>query len=331
MQIPKMKKTSLKNSPLKIIFFGTPAFSAEILAALFQSLHSIVAVVTQPDRPQGRSGQLIPSPVKQFITQAAPHIPCLQPEKASQPEFLAKLAAFQADIYVVAAFGQILSQALLDIPPLGAINVHTSLLPKYRGAAPIQRALMAGESISGVTIMKIVRQLDAGDILAVSEIPLPQEMTFGELEAALCALSKPLLLDVLSAYQAGIPPSTPQDASKVILAPKITTEECKINWNRDAESIHNQIRALSPTPGAWCWLAGLGDQRRVKIFHSIPINENISSTVGQISLQKNGSLAVSCGIGTIQIFSIQPEGKRPMTSAEWARGYHHNFTHISFN
>ena len=318
-----MKKTFLKN---RVVFFGTPAFAAEILSYLLETSHDIVAVVTQPDRPQGRSSQLVPSPVKQVAQQ----LPCLQPEKASDPTFLAQLRDLNADLYVVAAFGQILPQTLLDIPRLGIINVHTSLLPKYRGAAPIQRALMAGDPITGVTIMKIVRQLDAGDILAVAEMPLPQGMAFGELEAELCALSKPLLVSVLRAYEEGIPPSVPQDPTHVTFAPKITTEECKVDWSRSAQEIHNQIRALSPQPGAWCWVLHGDEKRRVKILQSAVVTNSNSNRPGALSLQKNSSLIVFCGIGAIELFSVQPEGKRPMRAIEWARGYRDNFTHISF-
>ncbi len=318
-----MKKTFLKN---RIVFFGTPSFAAEILSYLLETSHDIVAVVTQPDRPQGRSSQLVPSPVKQV----ASNLLCLQPEKASDPTFLAQLRELNADLYVVAAFGQILPQTLLDIPPLGVLNVHTSLLPKYRGAAPIQRALMAGDPITGVTIMKIVRQLDAGDILAVAEMPLPMEMTFGELEKELCALSKPLLASVLRAYEEGIPPSTPQDPARVTFAPKITTEECKVDWSSSAQEIHNKIRALSPHPGAWCWAVQNGEKRRVKIFQSRVLTNSNSNAPGALLLQKNSSLIVSCGTDAIELFSVQPEGKRPMNSAEWARGYRDNFTHTSF-
>jgi methionyl-tRNA formyltransferase len=318
-----MKKTFLKN---RIVFFGTPTFAAEILAYLLETAHAIVAVVTQPDRPQGRSSLLVSSPVKQV----APHLLCLQPEKASDPLFLAQLRELKADLYVVAAFGQILPQSLLDIPPLGVINVHTSLLPKYRGAAPIQRALMAGDPITGVTIMKIVRQLDAGDILAVAETPLPQEMTFGELEVELCALSKPLLASVLRAYEEGIPPSIPQDSTRVTFAPKINTDECKVDWSRSAQEIHNKIRALSPHPGAWCWVVYGNEKRRVKIFQSRVATNSNSNAPGALSFQKNSGLIVSCGIDAIELFSVQPEGKRPMNSAEWVRGYRDNFTQISF-
>lgn len=178
----------------RIVFFGTPSFAAEVLSFLVERSVPIVAVVTQPDRPKGRSQQIAPSPVKELSLKKAPHIPILQPEKASEESFLQKLIELKADLFVVVAYGQILSQKLLDIPPLGCINIHASLLPKYRGAAPMQRCLMAGEKETGIAIQKMVRQLDAGDVIATAKIPIPPDMTHGELEEKLCSAAKPLLL-----------------------------------------------------------------------------------------------------------------------------------------
>ena len=162
---------------MRIVFFGTPHFAAEVLDSLIESGVEIAAIVSQPDRPKGRSLQISPTPVKEVAAKKAPFIPIFQPEKSSNPEFLEELKKLQADLYVVVAFGQILPQKLLDIPRLGCINVHASLLPKYRGAAPIQRSLLQGDKETGIAIQKMVKELDAGDVLRVEKIPIPEEMT----------------------------------------------------------------------------------------------------------------------------------------------------------
>jgi methionyl-tRNA formyltransferase len=300
----------LKNN---IIFFGTPAFAAEILRYLLSHHVSVVGVVTQPDRPRGRTLQIAPSPVKEALLETSPKIPLFQPEKASEESFLHNLAALKADLFVVVAYGQILSQKLLDIPPLGCINVHASLLPKHRGAAPIQRCLMAGEKETGVAIQKMVRQLDAGDVIATTKIFIPSDMTFGDLETKLCEISNPLLLQVLQSYEKGIPPATPQNHDLATYASKIELEEGEIHWSKSAEEIHNRIRAFSPRPGAWCWQEP--GRKRVKILRSrIATGEGSPGAL----LTKNGVIA--CGHGAIELIEVQPEGKKPMSAGDWLRG-----------
>lgn len=302
---------------LKFLFFGTPAFSAEILRFLLKEKVPILAVVTQPDRPQNRSSKPMPSPVKEVAIEAA--LPVLQPEKASDPAFIEELKKLQADLYIVAAFGQILSQALLDVPSLGCINVHTSLLPKYRGAAPIQRCLMQGDTMTGITIMKVVRKLDAGDILAVAEVPILPEMSFGELEKELCNLSKPLLLTVLHAYEKGTPLARPQDPELVTYAAKIDPAECKIDFSKSAREIQNQIRALSPSPAAWCWVEMGGEKKRLKILRATENAVRISP------------FFIPCGKGFLHLLEVQPEGRKSMKIDEWARGLRISWIEISFH
>jgi methionyl-tRNA formyltransferase len=299
---------------LRIIFFGTPHFAASILNFLLDAQVDIAAVVTQPDRPKGRSGQASPSAVKE----AALHrgIPILQPEKASDPHFLEALKNILADLYVVVAFGQILPQSLLDIPPKGCINIHASLLPKYRGAAPIQRSLLNGETETGVAIQKMVKQLDAGDVIATAKTTIDPDMTYGDLEKELCSLSKPLLLLVLQFYERGMLTAHPQNHTLVTYAPKILPEEGEIHWERPAQEIHNLIRAYSPKPGAWCWLYGEnGEKKRVKIIRS-----KIVSSQGAPGAFHLSEATVACGSNAIQILEIQPEGKKVMQAAEWIRG-----------
>lgn len=299
---------------MKIIYFGTPAFAAEILRHLLNNQVEVVAVVTQPDRPKGRSLQLTPSPVK--ILALENNIPVLQPEKASDPTFLQELITYKADLYVVVAFGQILSQKLLDIPPLGCINVHASLLPKFRGAAPIQRSILAGDTETGVAIQRMVRQLDAGDVIALSKTEIDPDMTSGELEQKLIELSKPLLLSVIREYELRIPPAEPQNPSLVTYASKIELEEGEIHWNRSSQEIHNLIRAFSPRPGAWCWIQIGEERKRLKILRSQLVNaEGSPGTL--ISHQG----VVACGQGAIKLIDIQPEGKKVMNASDWLRGH----------
>lgn len=296
-------------SKIKIVFFGTPNFAAACLEYLLAKGFDVVAVVTQPDRPKGRSLQVAPSRVKEVV---AGKIPVLQPEKASSANFIEEIAKYNADLFVVVAFGQILSQKLLDVPPMGCINVHASLLPKYRGAAPIQRVLMNGENETGIAIQKMVKQLDAGDVIAVSKMSLSDEMTFGELEAQLLELAKPLLVDVIHQYEQGIPSAQPQDHELASYAPKISIEEGEIKWNRPAIEIHNLIRAYSPRPGAW---TRLQNGKRVKILRS-----KIVSGQGQIG-QLHSDGVLFCGQGAIQLIEVQPEGKKVMLAVDWLRGF----------
>ena len=304
----------------KIVFFGTPSFAAEILGYLLHHEIPISAVVTQPDRPKGRSLQMTSSPVKSLILEKFPHIPVFQPEKASQENFLQELGSLKADLFVVVAYGQILSQKLLDIPPLGCINVHASLLPKYRGAAPIHRVLLAGEKETGIAIQKMVRQLDAGDVIATTEIPISEQTTFGELEKALCDAAKPLLLSVIRSYASGIPSATPQDPALATYAAKIELEEGLIDWSKPAEEIHNLIRAFSPRPGAWCWVEtsrsdNILEKKRVKIFRSE--KKPLQGAPGEV-LSADGVIA--CGRDSIQLLEVQPEGKKAMKASDWLRG-----------
>lgn len=294
---------------LKIVFFGTPEFASRCLQYLLDHGVEVAAVVTQPDRPKGRSSQLAPSAVKEI---AAGRLPVLQPEKASEPEFLQELVRLQADLFVVVAFGQILPQKLLDIPRLGAINVHTSLLPKYRGAAPMQRALMNGEKETGVAIQKIVQKLDAGDIIALAKVPIPIDMTHGELEARLLEVTQPLLLQVIQQYETGDIQLEPQNHSDATYAAKISSEEGEIDWNLPAQKIHNLIRALSPKPGAWVWT---NQGKRLKILRS-----SLAQGTGTPGVILNSQGVVACGEGAIQLLEVQPEGKKPMKVSEWLRG-----------
>lgn len=304
---------------MRIIFFGTPEFASSILHYLLDKKVSIAAVVTQPDRAKGRSASLAFSSVKSLISELGVDIPLFQPEKSSEPQFIESLKALQADLYVVVAFGQILPQTLLDVPPLGCINIHASLLPLYRGAAPIQRCLMAGEKETGVTIQKMVKQLDAGDVIATVKMKIPLEMNFGELKEALCELSKPLLFSVLQDFEHGIPQAEPQNHALAIYAAKIQPEEGQIDWTQSSESLHNLIRAFSPKPGARCWVSLGGkelEKKMVKILRAQAMPQGGPS--GEL-LSSEG--IVGCGKGSLRLIEVQPEGKKAMSSADWLRGF----------
>ena len=303
---------------MKIIFFGTPTFAAKVLQFLFEQNISIVAIVTQPDRPQGRKLLITPPPVKQAAHRLAPHVPVLQPEKASDPVFIEQIEAMHADLFVVVAFGQILSRKLLAIPKLGCINVHASLLPKYRGAAPIQRALMNGDKETGISIQKMVYELDAGDVVDEARITISPEMTHGELEQGLCDLAQPLLLSVLHRYQTGVPASHPQDGSQATLAPKIKLDETEIHWNQEAAHLHNLVRSLSPRPGAWCWIDQNGERKRLKILRTKLAS--YTGSPGSVVVFEKDVCCVATRTLSLQLLEVQPEGKRAMQVAEWIRG-----------
>ena len=231
---------------LRIVFFGTPAFAVPSLEALIASRHEVVGLVSQPDRPKGRGHQLQPTPTK---TVASAHgIPVLQPAKIRDQAFLDQVGALAADLGVVVAFGRILPETLLAIPRLGMINVHASVLPRYRGAAPIQRAVLAGDTETGVTIMRVEAELDAGPMFAVATAPIPPEATSGDMEAVLARLGARVLLPVVDDLAAGRAVETPQDHSQATFAPKITQEDGVIDWRAPAAQIHNRVRGLQPWP-----------------------------------------------------------------------------------
>jgi len=307
---------------MKIIFFGTPLFAAEILAYLLDHGVEVIGIVTKPDVAKGRSSALRPPAVKEVAQNKAPSIPIYQPERASSAEFINELAALKADLFVVVAYGQLLKQNLLDLPRLGCINVHASLLPKYRGAAPIQRCLIEGETETGITIMQMVLALDAGDMLCKISMPIPENMNYGELERALCQLSKKPLLETIMNISSGSIRPIPQDPAQVTFAPKIELENTKILWNLPAKTIHNLIRGVFPQPGAWCHLQVKGQTRRLKVCSAKVADIELASESppGRVlSFGKN--LIVACGEGALELLELQLEGKKAISAAEFMRGY----------
>ena len=310
----------------KIVFLETTALAAQLLADLLKQPDiEVVAVVTKPDKPKGRSLQLLPPPVKEAVLHL--NIPIHQPTKASTPEFAALLKSYSADIFVVVAYGEILKNFILEIPRLGCINVHPSLLPKYRGADPIRRALMAGDEESGVCIMDMVLEMDAGDVYAMAKIKVPSVMTLGELEAELAKLASRKLLEVIRDLSAGKAHKTPQDPALVTFAHKITPEEERLCFDRPASELHNQIRALSPAPGAWGIVSTGKEQKRLKILRSEVVP--LTGEPGTNLRFSKDEWIVACGKEALRLLEIQLEGKRAMKIYEFLRGTQNPFIFLS--
>lgn len=313
---------------MRIIFFGTSSFAARILEQLIANKCEVVAIVTRPDRMKGRHLQPSAPPVKETANKICPSLPVFQPEKASHPDFADTLKSFDADLFVVVAFGEIIKQNLLSMPKLGCINIHASLLPKYRGAAPMQRCLMDGEKETGITIIEMTLQMDAGDILAIESIPVPDSMDFGQLDRALCDLSVKLLFKVMDQFRQGTVTRTAQNHALATLAPKILPLEEKIDWNRSAREIHNQIRALSPAPSAWCQIKIKDELKRLKIKKAIPVEASDGKPGTLLQFGKEGWV-IQCKDQALRLVEVQLEGKKPMTAEECIRGIHHPVEIIS--
>lgn len=305
---------------MKILFFGTPNFAAQVLDYLLENGIEVAAVISKPDKPKGRSGHPVPTPVKELVLSKYPSLPLFQPEIVSAPEFAETLKSFDADLFVVVAYGEILRQHVLDIPKKACINLHASLLPKYRGAAPIQRCIINGESESGTTVMHMVKKMDAGDMIDKAVVPITNDMTFGELEEELCNAGKQSLLKVIRQFENEIPICFAQDPEKVTFAPKIELEDCQIDWNKPAITIHNLVRGVNPYPGAWCFVAVKGEKKRMKVIRTTAVEKPSQTKPGQIIAEDGKKLVVGAGDGAIQILELQLEGKKAMKADEFLRG-----------
>jgi methionyl-tRNA formyltransferase len=299
----------------KIIFMGTPDFAVASLRALVESKkYEIVAVVSQPDRPRGRGKKVVPTPVKAYA--ASVGLTVLQPVKVKTPEVTAQLAAYQPDFIVVAAFGQILSQAILDIPKFACVNVHASLLPKYRGAAPLNYALMNGEKESGVTLMHMEAGMDTGGSYAQVVVPITPEMTKGELETLCQEAGARLLLEKLDAIADGSLTFTPQDESKATKATLLTRDMEHLDWTKSARQLHDLIRAFNPEPGTFTTLP---DGRMLKLWDTrvVPGLDGVPGTVLSVSKK---TFTVACGRDSLEVLEVQPESKKRMPSQVFLNG-----------
>jgi len=302
---------------LRLIFMGTPELAGTSLQMLLRAPElKVVAVVTQQDQPKGRGLKLQPSPVKEIALREA--LPVLQPERARDEKFLAELRAFQPDLIAVAAYGQILPQGILDLPRLGCLNVHTSLLPKYRGAAPIQRAIWDGETETGVTIMRMDAGLDTGAMLTQTKTPIHDADNAQTLHDRLAQLGAELLVSTIPDYAAGKILPRPQPAEGVSYAPKIKKSDGQIDWRQPARAIRNQLRALTPWPGAFTHLPG-PPPALLKIWDADLWEP--SGPHGEVLRVDKSGIVVGCGAGALQILSLQREGGRRLGAAEFLAGH----------
>lgn len=307
---------------MRIVFFGTSSFASFILKDLLVNQgEQVVAVVTRPDRPQGRKLQVSYSPVKECALELRPDLPLLQPEKSSHPDFAKLLQEFHADLFVVVAYGEIIKSNLLSMPKIGCINIHASLLPSFRGAAPMQRALLAGVQETGITIIQMTPEMDAGAMLVQKSLPVSSDMTLGELEGSMQLLAAELLKQALLKIRLeGKVQGEAQDVSLVTFAPKLKPEEEKINWSLSAQEVHNQIRALSPLPGAWFALEVAGQVKRLKIKKA-RLEPFLEASPGSfIQFSPKQGWVIACAQGAVRLLEVQLEGKRVMSVEECLRG-----------
>ena len=300
---------------MRVLFWGTPEFATAPLRALLGEGFDVVAVVTQPDKPVGRSrSSLRASPVKEVAL--AESVPVLQPEKPKGEEFLAQLRALTPDVSVVVAYGHILPKSVIDLPRLGTLNIHASLLPALRGAAPIQAAIREGLGETGVTIMQMVPALDAGPIVHQVRTPIVDDETAGELALRLSELGAAALIEGLALIELGVAKREPQDDSAATYAAKLTRETARVDWAASAHEVGRHIRAYDPRPGAWGRVRGV----EVKLFGARIAPRGTTHVPGEIlSIDAIGML-VACGGGAVRVTVVQPAGKRRLSPAEWANG-----------
>jgi methionyl-tRNA formyltransferase len=307
---------------IKIVFLGTPDFSAQVLDYLLAKEDiEVRAVISNPDRPKGRKQRLHPTPVKALLEEKSLNIPILQPLKPKGEEFYSVLRDFEADIFVVVAFGAILTSKLIAIPKIACINLHTSLLPKYRGAAPIQKAILEGETESGVSIMHVVKELDAGDIISQDVIPITVETNFTELERSMLELGKEKIYQAIKDLSLGKASKEEQNHTLMTYAHKIHSEDLKIDLNGEAEKIDCQIRAFSEKPGAFLDFLLKGKKKRVKILKAQLHSNNFNSEPGHILSSDKQSLIVQCKKGSLELLELQLEGKKVQKTSEFLLGY----------
>ena len=308
---------------MKIVFMGTPDFAEESLKAIYEAGHEIVAIITNPDRPKGRGMKMIPSPVKEFATEKGLRI--FQPEKVkNNEEFVKELKALQPDAICVVAYGKILPKEILDIPPYGCINVHASLLPKYRGAAPVQWAVLNGDKITGVTTMYMDDGMDTGDIILKESVEIGEEKTTGELWDRLKVIGGKLLVETLRQIEKGIAPREKQGEDYTV-APMLSKDMAKIDWNsKNAEELKNLVRGLNPIMGAYTFWKG----KKIK-FWKVQVVEEDKIQVENLSFLKNGTVILSdpkegiyikCKEGILKVLEIQGENSKRMSIQDYLRG-----------
>ena len=299
---------------MRLLFFGTPDFATPALRALIGEGHDVVAVVTQPDRPQGRSrSELVPPPVKVVALEEG--IPVLQPDRPRGDEFLAALRAFEPDLSVVVAYGHILKQDLIDLPRLGTLNIHASLLPRWRGAAPIQAAMLAGDAETGVSIMRLVLELDAGPVLLALRTPIGPDETAGELTERLAEMGAEGIVEAVDLLDLDGVEEVPQDQTKVTFAPKIERAQARLRFTAPAASVARAIRAYDPKPGAW----GIVNGTEVRLFGARAITDR-HGDAGEVLELGEAGMIIACGGGAVAVETVHPAGKRRLAALDWAQG-----------
>lgn len=307
--------------PIRLIFLGTGDFALPAFEHLVDSGHQVLALVTQPDRPQGRKQEIIPAAIKEAAL--ARGVTVFQPEDVNAPESLEQIRVLAPDLLVTAAYGQILSADLLTIPRLGGINLHGSVLPAYRGASPVARAIQNGDASSGVTVIRMTPRIDAGGMIAVAETAIDPDETAGELEGRLARLGAPLVADSIARLSAGEVPIIPQDKSKVTRAPKLRKEDGLIDWSLPARAVHNHVRAMQPWPIASTTWFPRPDSSRAPtrlIIHRTRVVDG-SGKPGEVLEADADRLIVAAGEGAVQIVVLQLVGKKPVSAAEFLRGH----------
>jgi methionyl-tRNA formyltransferase len=299
--------------PLRIIFMGTPDFAVPTLRAILDAGHEVVAVYSQPPRAAGRGMALRKSPVQQAAEEAG--LTVLTPERLKSAEEQSRFASFDADVAVVVAYGLILPKPILDAPRHGALNLHASLLPRWRGAAPINRAIMAGDAETGISVMRITEGLDAGPVCLEARVPIGANETAGELHDALAIRGARLMVQALAVLERGELNCRPQAEGGVTYAEKIDPAETRIDWSRPAREVHNLIRGLSPYPGAWFEVDLNGKRERIKALRS-----TLAEDSGAPGALLDENLTIACGQGAVRLVEVQRAGKRPMSAEDFLRG-----------
>lgn len=303
---------------MRIFFLGTPESAAFTLRALIREGFDVVGVLTRPDAPKGRSLHLAPSPVKEAALEA--NLPVYQFKKASSPECIETIKALEPDVIVVVAYGQILSDEFLKIPNQAIVNVHYSLLPKYRGAAPVHWAIINGEKESGVTVQHLAKRLDSGDIILQEKLPVRPEETFGELLGRLVEVGAGLLVTAIRQLKAGAARRIPQDESEATYARKLTKQDGQIDWHLSASEIVNRVRGMNPWPGAYTFFEEKHRRKMLKILRAKAIPE-LAGSPGEILMTKD-TFVVAAGEGSVALLVVQPEARKPMEASEFLRGHH---------
>lgn len=300
---------------MKILFMGTPEFSVPTLSALIESDHEVIGVVTQPDKPKGRGKQMVATPVKAKALEY--NIPVYQPRRVRDPEFLEIMKDLAMDVAVVIAFGQILPKAFLELPPLGCVNIHASLLPKYRGSAPIQWTVIDGETMTGITTMQMDTGVDTGDMLLKEEVVIEADETGGSLHDKLMVLGGPLVLKTLDGLVDGSIQPIKQDDASANYIPMLSKELGNIKWSDEAVVIERLIRGLNPWPSAYTGLNG----KLLKVWEATVIEHHQASEPGTVIQVDKQGILVACGQGALMLTSVQLQGKKRMAAADFVRGY----------